>query len=97
LFDMVYTIYTLFSESTNKYYVGQTVDLDARIGLHNTAEFAGSSTKFGIPWIVYYTIECERQVSEIFQSVLSKKIYFRISCSSLSPVFVDADHQEPCS
>jgi putative endonuclease len=56
---MVYEVYILYSKSTNKYYVGQTEDLDIRLVLHNTGQFEGSSTKFGIPWIVYHTIECE--------------------------------------
>jgi putative endonuclease len=44
-----YTVYILFSESSNKYYIGQTSDPVQRIALHN----AGSvlSTKAYIPWV----------------------------------------------
>ena len=62
---MTYQVYILYSESTDKYYVGQTEDMEVRLVLHNTGEFAGSSTKFGIPWIIYHTIECESRTQSL--------------------------------
>ncbi len=54
---MKFIVYIIYSVSTDKYYVGQTVDLDERLILHNTGEFSHSYTKPGIPWQLYH-IEC---------------------------------------
>jgi putative endonuclease len=50
----MYYIYILFSQKTNRYYIGSTDDLDRRLKHHN----AGStpSTKAGVPdWEIRYT------------------------------------------
>jgi len=48
----MYTVYILYSISTNRYYVGHTQYLDNRLQRHN----AGRSkyTKAGIPWKLMY-------------------------------------------
>ncbi|MBI3194721.1 MAG: GIY-YIG nuclease family protein [Ignavibacteriae bacterium] len=45
---MNYVVYILQSETTGKYYVGQTQDLFRRIKEHNNSE--STSTKNGVPW-----------------------------------------------
>jgi putative endonuclease len=62
---MKFFVYILYSASTNKYYVGQTVDLDERIILHNTGEFSHSFTKPGIPWQLYHFIECKSKKQSV--------------------------------
>jgi putative endonuclease len=51
---MSYIVYILFSEKFDRYYIGQTQDIEARIIRHN----AGSvlSTKPYLPWEVRCTI-----------------------------------------
>ncbi len=55
---MKFCVYLLHSESTDKYYIGRTEDMCVRLGLYNSGAFASSSTKTGIPWTIYYTIDC---------------------------------------
>ncbi|WP_423148914.1 GIY-YIG nuclease family protein [Rubrolithibacter danxiaensis] len=55
---MTYWVYILYSSSANKYYIGQTENLSERIEQHNNGFFSNSSTKYGIPWILNYVIEC---------------------------------------
>jgi len=55
---MQFFVYILYSASTEKYYIGQTEDLNQRLEKHNAAIFINSSTKPGIPWEIYFTIEC---------------------------------------
>ena len=55
---MQFFVYILYSASTEKYYVGQTEDLNQRLEKHNSASFIDSSTKPGIPWEMYLAIEC---------------------------------------
>jgi putative endonuclease len=55
---MKFTVYILYSTSIEKYYVGQTQDIEERLILHNSGIFKGSSTKAGIPWDIFYIIAC---------------------------------------
>ncbi|MEZ5045664.1 MAG: GIY-YIG nuclease family protein [Chitinophagaceae bacterium] len=52
----MFIVYILFSESTQKYYTGQTQNLDNRLSEHNSGET--KSIKYGIPWkLVWYQKE----------------------------------------
>ena len=51
----MYTVYILKSESTNRYYTGQTNDIDDRIRRHNSGYEI--STKDGMPWQIIHREE----------------------------------------
>ncbi|MCE7063401.1 GIY-YIG nuclease family protein [Dyadobacter sp. CY343] len=53
---MSFVVYILFSESLNKFYVGQTQDLDSRLRRHNEGRV--NFTGKGVPWILVHTFEC---------------------------------------
>ncbi|MBY0435436.1 MAG: GIY-YIG nuclease family protein [Cyclobacteriaceae bacterium] len=53
---MSFTVYILFSKKTQKYYTGQTQDLENRLHEHNTGET--SSLKSGMPWRLVWSQEC---------------------------------------
>ncbi|MCR4417316.1 MAG: GIY-YIG nuclease family protein [Ignavibacteria bacterium] len=48
-------VYILHSLKTNRYYVGQTNDLERRLMYHNSGY--NPSTKSGIPWELVYVEE----------------------------------------
>jgi putative endonuclease len=50
---MAFTVYILRSESTGRYYVGQTKDLEARLAYHN-ANYSKALKNRG-PWQLAYT------------------------------------------
>ena len=50
----MFSVYVLYSESYNKIYIGQTIDLSRRLVEHNNGTFAGYTKKF-IPWKIIYT------------------------------------------
>ncbi len=50
---MIYTVYILYSNSKDKYYIGHTDDLLRRFPEHNTGQC--KATKYGVPWIVAFT------------------------------------------
>jgi len=52
---VAYAVYILFSETTEKFYTGQTENLENRIVEHNRGET--SSIKAGIPWGVVWSTE----------------------------------------
>ena len=56
---MGFVVYILFSESLQKYYVGQTGDLNKRIHDHNAGKANFTST--GVPWRLIYTFPCENR------------------------------------
>ena len=45
----MYTVYILYSEKIDRYYVGYTSDMGRRLGEHNRKK--GKYTDAGIPWV----------------------------------------------
>jgi len=75
----MFFVYVLFSPSIQKFYVGQTEDLQKRLERHNKGLV--SSTKKGVPWELVKAIECQTQSeSMLLESKIKKrgiKRYFR--------------------
>ncbi|MCE7068160.1 GIY-YIG nuclease family protein [Dyadobacter sp. CY326] len=53
---MSFVVYILFSDSLDKFYVGQTQNLDSRLRMHNGRRV--NITAKGVPWKLFYTFEC---------------------------------------
>jgi len=53
----MFTVYILFSNSLDKFYVGFTNDIERRLLEHNRKK--GKYTDAGIPWILVYREEYE--------------------------------------
>jgi putative endonuclease len=53
----MYTVYILYSEKCDRYYVGQTDNIEIRLGRHNSATVR--STKAYVPWKIVHTEEFE--------------------------------------
>jgi putative endonuclease len=67
----MYFVYIPFSPSTQKFYVGQTEDLQKRIERHNKGLV--SSTKKGAPWNVIKAIECPSRSEAVLLETKIKK------------------------
>ena len=50
----MFTVYALYSEKFNKFYIGVTSDIDVRLIAHNHASNKGWTKRYK-PWIVLYT------------------------------------------
>ncbi len=61
--------YIIYSESADRFYIGQCEDLDIRLQQHNAGKT--KSIKYGIPWKIVYTEVCKNR-SEAIQ--LERKI-----------------------
>lgn len=48
-------VYILYSKSKDRYYIGSTIDLEARLAIHNSGR--NLSTKSGLPWEIVYSEE----------------------------------------
>ena len=49
-------VYILISLKTNKFYIGETPDVNVRLAFHNDPEKNTNSTKPGIPWEVFWSL-----------------------------------------
>ncbi|MBD3346357.1 MAG: GIY-YIG nuclease family protein [Chitinivibrionales bacterium] len=89
-----FTVYILYSCSTDKYYIGHTQNLEARIQSHNDSDISlGKYTRKNGPWELVYkedsfntrseAIKRERQIKS-WKS--RKQIERLVSCSRFSIV-----------
>ncbi|WP_343707509.1 GIY-YIG nuclease family protein [Flavobacterium sp.] len=51
----MFFVYILYSATKEKFYIGQTNDIDDRLRRHNSGQ--SLSTKNGAPWKIIYTIQ----------------------------------------
>jgi putative endonuclease len=55
----MHCVYILYSESKDRFYVGETAHLEGRLEQHNAGFYKSASTKVATDWINYLTIECQ--------------------------------------
>jgi len=60
---MGYKVYILYSERLDKYYVGQTDDVEKRFAVHNSG--GKKYTTMGIPWVLIKTYGCDDRSNAI--------------------------------
>ncbi|WP_424365039.1 GIY-YIG nuclease family protein [Maribacter sp.] len=66
---MKYVVYILFSERLDRYYCGQTNNLEKRLAAHNKG--GRKYTSKGIPWILIQVYDCNGRSEAV---VLERKI-----------------------
>ncbi|MCK4639977.1 MAG: GIY-YIG nuclease family protein [Candidatus Marinimicrobia bacterium] len=54
---MTFKVYILYSSIKDRYYIGQTQDIEGRLYEHNNRQ--SKSTRSGIPWKLVFTREFE--------------------------------------
>ena len=68
----MFYVYILYSENKNKFYVGQTNNLEDRIKRHNAGHEI--STKNGVPWKIVIHFELESRLEAIaLESKIKKR------------------------
>ncbi|MCB0478966.1 MAG: GIY-YIG nuclease family protein [Crocinitomicaceae bacterium] len=80
---MKYFVYILYSPSINKYYVGQTTNIENRLKFHNSKEYNKIWTKRGIPWTLVYKEEYESRSESMQREKFIKKQKSRIYIEKL--------------
>jgi putative endonuclease len=68
---MDYVVYILFSDTINKFYVGQTQDIVNRMSRHNRG--LENFTSKGVPWILKHTFSCKNRSEAIYLENKIKK------------------------
>ncbi len=54
-----YFVYIIYSKMADRYYVGQTEDIEERLALHNSHFFGHSFTKTAADWVLKYSLKCQ--------------------------------------
>jgi putative endonuclease len=72
---MRYTVYILYSQSKDRYYIGYSQNVDERLLEHNNG--STPSTRPGIPWRIAYQEECADKTAAIRRENKIKKMKSR--------------------
>ena len=67
-------IYIIYSKDVNKFYVGETPDVENRVALHNEHYFKDAFTKIAKDWEVVLKFECRNRSEAIFIEKFIKRM-----------------------
>jgi len=62
---MNYFVYILFSEKLNRFYIGQTVNVEERLVQHNSGFYDKASTKVSNDWKLFWKLKCNSKKQAI--------------------------------
>ena len=54
-------VYIIFSKTAQKFYVGETINIDERLNMHNTGAYSNAFTSQANDWQVQAIIECRNR------------------------------------
>ncbi len=61
----MYHIYAIYNKNVDKFYIGQTEDLERRLQEHNLKAFRGYTSRFDGMWSVIYSEEVKTRSSAL--------------------------------
>ena len=68
-----YTCYIIYSQSLNRYYVGETENIDLRISQHNSGFYKSAFTSKAKDWELFHFIECaDRRQARLIEAHIKK-------------------------
>jgi putative endonuclease len=70
-------LYIIYSESKDKYYVGETNDPEFRLKLHNQHAFDKSFTKIAEDWQLKLNYDCQNRSDAIYLEKFIKRMKSR--------------------
>ncbi len=69
----MFFVYNIYSKSIDKFYIGETKDLNSQLALHNSGEFDFSYTKQANDWNFYFKLACpDRQTARKIETYIKK-------------------------
>ncbi|OHA52892.1 MAG: hypothetical protein A3A97_04305 [Candidatus Terrybacteria bacterium RIFCSPLOWO2_01_FULL_40_23] len=64
----MFTVYAIYNKRHNKFYIGQTENINERITLHNNKIFINSYTaKFDGTWEIIYSEEVDNRIEALMR------------------------------
>ena len=73
----MFYVYIIYSEKADKFYIGQTMDLEERLQQHNSGVFEKCSTKIANDWEIFHLISCKSRKLAIMIEKHIKKMRSR--------------------
>ena len=58
-------VYILFSQATQRYYIGESAFPEKRLEDHNKAKYASASTRFTSDWVIRKLIRCRNRTDAL--------------------------------
>jgi putative endonuclease len=62
---MSHFVYIIYSQSVDKFYVGETVNVQERIKQHNSGVYKNASSKIATDWNLFLKIECKSRTQAL--------------------------------
>lgn len=76
-------VYILYSNSLDRFYIGQTHDVQLRLLRHNTDYYDNKWTAKGKPWVVFTTIQCQDKLQALKVEAHIKKMKSKVYIQNL--------------
>jgi predicted GIY-YIG superfamily endonuclease len=73
-------VYIIYSENFDKYYIGETYEIEQRLMFHNSSDDNTNSTKSGIPWGLFLALQVENRSVARTKNNDGIKIYKNAIC-----------------
>ena len=70
-------LYIIYSKTTNKFYTGETHDIEERLQKHNNHDYDNSFTKIATDWKLVLQFNCNDRKSALFLEQFIKKMKSR--------------------
>ncbi|MDO1501537.1 GIY-YIG nuclease family protein [Winogradskyella maritima] len=70
-------LYIIYSKKLDKYYVGETVDLEERVLQHNTKHYKSSFTSSTSDWILKLSFQTINRTDALFLETFIKRMKSR--------------------
>ena len=77
---MTHFVYVIYSVSADKYYIGETSDVNERIKQHNSGFYESSFSKQASDWEIYWMLECKSRsqalkIEQHIKKMRNRKFY----------------------
>ena len=70
-------VYILFSEKINRFYIGETPNIETRLNQHNSHYFKSNFTKSANDWVLKLAFECIDKKKALFLEKFIKRMKSR--------------------
>ena len=74
---MAHFLYIIYSKSIDKFYVGESTDVDFRLNQHNNHHFKMNFTKAANDWTIKLQFRCDSRNKAIFLESFIKRMKSR--------------------
>ena len=67
-------LYIIYSKTADKFYVGETYDIQARISKHNEHYYSDSFTKITDDWELVFSFSCKDENEAVYLEKIIKRM-----------------------